>query len=86
MRKDDEAVAQWSPQLVEQCAERQRSILTDAWNALRPGGLLIYSTCTYNRQENEEIADFIVNELGAVSHAASCRRRRTLYGRIPQGW
>ncbi len=67
MRKDDEAVAQWSPQLVEQCAERQRGILTDAWNALRPGGLLIYSTCTYNRQENEEIADFIVNELGATS-------------------
>lgn len=67
MRKDDEAVAQWSPQLVEQCAERQRGILTDAWNALRPGGLLIYSTCTYNRQENEEIADFIVNKLDATS-------------------
>ena len=67
MRKDDEAVAQWSPQLVEQCAERQRGILADAWNALRPGGLLIYSTCTYNRQENEEIADFIVNKLGATS-------------------
>ena len=67
MRKDDEAVAQWSPQLVDQCAERQRGILSDAWNALRPGGLLIYSTCTYNRQENEEIADFIVNKLGATS-------------------
>ncbi len=67
MRKDDEAVAQWSPQLVEQCAQRQREILTDVWQALRPGGLLIYSTCTYNRQENEQIADFIVNELGATS-------------------
>ena len=67
MRKDDEAVAQWSPALVEQCAQRQREILTDVWPALRPGGLLIYSTCTYNRQENEEMADFIVNELGATS-------------------
>ena len=67
MRKDDEAVAQWSPALVAQCAQRQREILTDVWTALRPGGLLIYSTCTYNRQENEEIADFIVNELGATS-------------------
>ena len=67
MRKDDEAVAQWSPTLVEQCAQRQREILADVWPALRPGGLLIYSTCTYNRQENEEIADFIVNELGATS-------------------
>ena len=67
MRKDDEAVAQWSPALVEQCAQRQREILADVWPALRPGGLLIYSTCTYNRQENEEIADFIVSELGATS-------------------
>lgn len=67
MRKDDEAVAQWSPALVEQCAQRQREILADVWPALRPGGLLIYSTCTYNRQENEEMADFIVRELGATS-------------------
>ena len=67
MRKDDEAVSQWTPALVEQCAQRQREILSDVWDALRPGGLLIYSTCTYNRQENEEIADFIVNELGATS-------------------
>ena len=67
MRKDDEAVAQWSPSLVEQCAQRQREILADVWPALRPGGLLIYSTCTYNRKENEEIADFIVSELGATS-------------------
>ena len=67
MRKDDEAVAQWSPALVEQCAQRQREILADVWPALRPGGLLIYSTCTYNRQENEEITDFIVSELGATS-------------------
>ena len=67
MRKDDEAVAQWSPALVEQCAQRQREILTDVWDALRPGGLFIYSTCTYNRQENEEMAHFIVSELGATS-------------------
>ena len=66
MRKDDEAIAQWSPALVEQCAQRQREILADAWHALRPGGLLIYSTCTYNRQENEEMAEFIVRELGAT--------------------
>ena len=67
MRKDDEAVAQWTPALVEQCAQRQREILADVWPALRPGGLLIYSTCTYNRQENEQMADFIVNKLGASS-------------------
>ena len=67
MRKDDVAVAQWTPALVEDCAQRQREILTDVRDALRPGGLLIYSTCTYNRQENEQMADFIVSELGATS-------------------
>ena len=67
MRKDDEAVSQWSPTLVEQCAQRQREILADVWPSLRPGGLLIYSTCTYNRLENEEMAHFIVHELGATS-------------------
>lgn len=67
MRKDDEAVAQWTPQLVKQCAQRQREILSDVWPALRPGGLLIYSTCTYNRQENEQMVDYIANELGATS-------------------
>lgn len=66
MRKDDEAVAQWTPTLVEQCAQRQREILADVWPALRPGGLFIYSTCTYNRQENEMMADYIVGELGAI--------------------
>ena len=64
-RKDDEAVAQWSPQLVAQCAARQRSILNDVWNALKPGGYFIYSTCTYNIDENENMVDYIVNHLGA---------------------
>lgn len=67
MRKDAEAVSQWSPDLVTQCALRQREILKDVWQALRPGGLLIYSTCTYNRQENEEIADYVLQELGSTS-------------------
>ncbi len=64
-RKDDEAVSQWSPQLVAQCAARQREILRDIWPALKPGGLLIYSTCTYNLDENERMALFIARELGA---------------------
>ena len=65
MRKDDEAVAQWAPQLVKQCASRQREILHDIWPALRPGGLLIYSTCTYNREENEAMVEHLINECGA---------------------
>lgn len=66
-RKDEEAVAQWSPGLVAECAERQREILTNVWPSLRPGGYLIYSTCTFNRRENEEMVDWLVNELEAES-------------------
>ena len=65
-RKDDEAVAQWSLALVEQCASRQREILNAVWPALKSGGLLIYSTCTYNKHENEEMVDYIINNLGAT--------------------
>ena len=64
-RKDHDAVAQWSPLLVEQCAQRQRDILAHVWPALKPGGLLIYSTCTYNLQENELMALYVARQLGA---------------------
>jgi 16S rRNA C967 or C1407 C5-methylase (RsmB/RsmF family)/NOL1/NOP2/fmu family ribosome biogenesis protein len=53
-RKDANAVNEWSPQNVEMCAQRQRQILSGVWPALKPGGYLIYSTCTYNEIENEE--------------------------------
>lgn len=64
-RKDETAVSEWSPQNVEMCAARQRDILTDIWSALKPGGLMIYSTCTYNMAENEENALWIASTLGA---------------------
>ena len=64
-RKDDEAIACWSPDNVQMCAERQRSIIADVWDALRPGGLLIYSTCTYNAEEDEHNVAWIVREYGA---------------------
>lgn len=53
-RKDPEAMQEWSEENVSLCSKRQRRILADIWPALREGGLLIYSTCTYNREENEE--------------------------------
>lgn len=64
-RKDERAVAEWSPANVGLCAARQRRILADFWPSLRPGGFLIYSTCTFNRQEDEDNVDWIVRELGA---------------------
>lgn len=53
-RKDANAVSEWSPQNVEMCQQRQREIIADIWPCLKPGGLLVYSTCTYNLKENEE--------------------------------
>jgi len=64
-RKDENAVAEWSLKNVQMCAARQKDILTDVWDALKPGGLLIYSTCTYNMNENEENVRWIAHELGA---------------------
>lgn len=64
-RKDTDSTGQWSVANVELCASRQRRILHDMWDALKPGGLLVYSTCTYNTEENEENIRYILEELGA---------------------
>ena len=64
-RKDEQAIADWSMRTVRTCVERQRSILQDVWDALKPGGIIIYSTCTFNRHEDEENAMWIAEELGA---------------------
>lgn len=64
-RKDEVAVAEWSPENVEVCWKRQRDILTDIWPTLQPSGLLIYSTCTFNTQEDEENVRWMMDELGA---------------------
>ena len=63
-RKDEQAVAEWSMANVMMCVERQRTILRDIWHALKPGGLLVYSTCTFNRFEDEDNARWICSELG----------------------
>lgn len=64
-RKEEDAVRGWSMDNVMMCRDRQRSILQDVWGTLKPGGLLVYSTCTLNPYENEENVDWIVRELGA---------------------
>ena len=64
-RKEEEALRQWSPAFVAECAALQRSIIADVWPALRPGGTLIYSTCTFNPEEDEENVEWICRELGA---------------------
>ena len=64
-RKDDEAIANWTIENVSMCANRQRSIIADVWSALKPGGLLIYSTCTFNAEENEHNVAWITQEYDA---------------------
>jgi len=64
-RKDQVAVDEWSIENVDVCWKRQRRILSDIWPALKPGGLLIYSTCTFNREEDEDNVSWIAQELGA---------------------
>ena len=61
-RKDDTAIAEWSPENVSMCAARQREILKQAARTLRQGGILVYSTCTFSMQENEEVIKNFVKE------------------------
>ena len=64
-RKTPEAVEEWSIENVSLCASRQQRIAHDIWPSLAEGGVMIYSTCTYNRQENEDNVNHIIEELDA---------------------
>ncbi|NDW18027.1 rRNA cytosine-C5-methyltransferase [Dysgonomonas sp. 216] len=64
-RKDETALSEWSEANVQLCKERQQRIVADIWNALKPGGMLIYSTCTYNADENEDNVLWFCENLGA---------------------
>ncbi|MCD8309683.1 MAG: rRNA cytosine-C5-methyltransferase [Prevotellaceae bacterium] len=64
-RKEAAAMDEWSPEAVELCRARQRRILADSWDCLRQGGLLIYSTCTFNTEENEGNVRWLCDTLGA---------------------
>jgi 16S rRNA C967 or C1407 C5-methylase (RsmB/RsmF family)/NOL1/NOP2/fmu family ribosome biogenesis protein len=65
MFRSSAAVREWSPQNTRLCSERQRRIVMEAWPALSPGGILIYSTCTFNPAENEENISWIMETTGA---------------------
>ncbi len=63
-RKDAKAVEDWSEETVKLCAARQRRILADVWPALKKGGLLVYSTCTFEEAENDSAVEWAASELG----------------------
>lgn len=60
-RKDENAVTEWSPENVERCIIRQREIVRNGLKLLAPGGRLGYSTCTFERGENEGIRDYLLS-------------------------
>lgn len=64
-RKDSGAITEWSLANVQNCCQRQQRILADSWQCLKAGGLLIYSTCTYNTEEDEKNVAWLVDEFGA---------------------
>jgi 16S rRNA C967 or C1407 C5-methylase (RsmB/RsmF family) len=64
-RRDPATINEWSLQNVEKCWRLQREIVADAWECLAPGGILIYSTCTFNTKENEENVRWIMENYDA---------------------
>jgi 16S rRNA C967 or C1407 C5-methylase (RsmB/RsmF family)/NOL1/NOP2/fmu family ribosome biogenesis protein len=67
------AVQEWSPSNASLCSERQRRIVMEAWQALRPGGIFIYSTCTFNPAENEHNVSWLGENTGAEPIAADIK-------------
>ena len=61
-RKDPSAIEEWSENNVQLCSQRQQRILADILPSLKEGGLLIYSTCSYSEEEDEAIADWLVDD------------------------
>ena len=69
-RKEEVAREDWSEEAVKMCAARQLSIVREAWRSLKEGGMFIYSTCTFNRDEDEGVLQALIEELGDVFEAS----------------
>ena len=69
-RKEEVAREDWSEEAVKMCAARQLSIVREAWQSLKEGGMFIYSTCTFNRDEDEGVLQALIEELGDVFEAS----------------
>ncbi|MEQ1798001.1 MAG: hypothetical protein ABL872_08610 [Lacibacter sp.] len=66
-RRDPEAIKEWSEDNVQLCSQRQQRIIADVWDCLKEDGILIYSTCSYSSEEDEEILDWIMKEFNVES-------------------
>ena len=77
------AVSEWSVHNARLCSERQRRIVMEAWPSLKPGGILIYSTCTFNPAENEENIAWLANIAGALSLPVTLPDAQSLSATLP---
>ncbi len=66
-RRDEDAIKEWSEDNVQLCSQRQQRIIADAWDCLKEEGVLIYSTCSYSQEEDEEILDWMMKQLDVES-------------------
>jgi 16S rRNA C967 or C1407 C5-methylase (RsmB/RsmF family)/NOL1/NOP2/fmu family ribosome biogenesis protein len=70
-RKDPDAIEHWSETAVQHCSQRQQRIVAAAWQSLRPGGILFYSTCSYSVEENETLARWLIAGAKAIPRELS---------------
>lgn len=61
-RKNPEAIIEWNENTPKMCAERQKEIVKSAYKMLKPNGIMVYSTCTFSIEENEEVIKFLLDE------------------------
>ena len=86
-RKNGSALTEWSPEHVKSCAERQLNILNSAKLALKDGGVLVYSTCTFSTEENEgvitrfleENPDFLLEDAGVSFGRPALKYARRIF-------
>ncbi|KAA6352317.1 Ribosomal RNA small subunit methyltransferase F [termite gut metagenome] len=83
-RKDAKAIDEWSLENVELCHRRQQRIISDIWTCLKPDGILVYSTCTYNTKENEENIAWIQQNFGAETLAVNVPEQWNITGSLKQ--
>lgn len=66
-RKDPQAIKEWSINNVQLCCQRQQRILSDVMPSLKHGGILLYSTCSYSGEEDEDLSDWLISSCGVQS-------------------
>ena len=85
-RRDEAVVGEWSTEAVERCSRLQRHIVSEAWQCLRPGGLFIYSTCTFNIIENEANVQWLTENLEAEMLGVDTEERWAITGSLLTGF